>query len=343
MELLLNRKNPMLNYPISMKMKVLCRSIAIMLTAVATAVSAQTLRLMQTIPLSSVEGRIDHMSLCGDRLYVGAVGNNSLEAIDLSAGKLVQSMKDLPEAQGVRCSAKSNRVFVGTGGDGACHIFDAKTLAPIHTTQLGDDADNVRLDSDDRVYVGYGDGAIAVLNADGEKLADIKLRGHPESFQLETKGPRIFVNVPSREEIAVIDRAKQKVIADWPVKEAKANFPMALDEANARLLTVCRNPPKLIVKDLDTGKTTATLDCCGDADDIFYDKKSKCIFISGGDGHIDAIAQKDADHYDRLQRLDTAPGARTSLWSPEKRQLYLAVPHRGDQPAEIRVYQSNQP
>jgi DNA-binding beta-propeller fold protein YncE len=306
-------------------------------------VKAQTLELVQKIPLPNVDGRIDHMSLCGDRLYVGAVGNNSLEVIDLSAGKVVQSINDLPEAQGVRCSAKSNRVFVGTGGDGACHIFDAKTFAPIHTTPLGDDADNVRLDANEHVYVGYGNGAIAVLNADGEKLADIKLRGHPESFQLETKGPRVFVNVPSREEIAVINRAKQKVIADWPVKEAKANFPMAVDETNGRLFTVCRNPAKLIVKDMSSGKTTATLDCCGDADDIFYDEKSKCILISGGDGHVDVIAQKDADHYNRIQRLDTAPGARTSLWSPETRHLYLAVPHRGDQPAEIRVYQLNQP
>jgi hypothetical protein len=301
----------------------------------------QTMQLVRKIPLPNIEGRIDHMSVCGDQLYVAAVGNNSLEIIDLQAGKIVQSIKDLPEAQGVRCSMKSNRIFVGTGGDGSCHIFDAKTFARIHTTQLGDDADNVRLDSNDRAYVGYGEGAIAVLSADGKKLADIKLTGHPESFQLETKGPRIFVNVPSREAIAVIDRTKAKVIAEWPVKEAKANFPMGLDERNARLFTVCRNPPKLVVKEMTSGKTTATTDCCGDADDLFYDEESKCILISGGDGHIDFIAQKDADHYDRVARISTAPGARTSLWSPEKRTLYLAVPHRGDQPAAVWMYQMN--
>src|SRR5690348_6142727 len=149
-------------------------------------VTGQTLEPKQHIPLPNVEGRIDHMSMCGDRLYIAAVGNNSLEVVETSTAKIVQSAKDLPEAQGVRCSAAMERVFVGTGGDGACHIFDAKTLAPIRTVALGEDADNVRIEeSSRRAFVGYGDGAIAVLSYDGEKIADIKLRGHPEAFQLE--------------------------------------------------------------------------------------------------------------------------------------------------------------
>jgi DNA-binding beta-propeller fold protein YncE len=302
---------------------------------------AQTLQLAQTIPLPQVEGRIDHMSLCGNRLYIGAVGNNSLEVVDLRAGRVVQSIHDLPEAQGVRCSEALQQVFVGTGGDGACHVFDAQTFKSIKTVPLGDDADNVRLDEKaKKVFVGYGEGAIAIIDgASGERLNDIKLGGHPESFQLETAGNRIFVNVPSRREIAIINRQKAKVIETWPVNEAKANFPMALDEASNRLFTVCRDRPTLVVKDLRNGKTVATLDCCGDADDVFYDNDSKRIFISGGDGHIDVIAQRDADHYDRIASIPTAAGARTSLWSPRQHRLYLAVPHRGEQNAEVRVYE----
>ncbi|HTL28571.1 MAG TPA: WD40 repeat domain-containing protein [Tepidisphaeraceae bacterium] len=303
--------------------------------------NAQTLQLVRTIPLPNVEGRIDHMSLCGDRLYIGAVGNNSLEVVDLKAGKWLQSIGDLPEAQGVRCSDALGRLFVGTGGDGACHIFDSQSLKPVKTVKLGDDADNVRIDEKaNQIFVGYGEGAIAVIDAmTGERINNIKLPGHPESFQLERNGNRIFVNVPSAEEVAVIDRARGQVTANWRVTEAKANFPMALDEVHGRLLIVCRKPARLIVKDTTSGKTVATLDCCGDADDIFYDDKSKQIFISGGDGHIDVIIQKDLDHYDRPATISTAVGARTSLWSPEKRQLYLAVPHRGNQRAEIRVYE----
>jgi hypothetical protein len=312
--------------------------------AFASGISAQTLQLVQKIPLPDVEGRIDHMSICAERLYIAAVGNNSLEVVDLNAGKGVRSVKDLPEAQGVRCSMKSTRIFVGTGGDGSCHIFDTKSLAPVRLVRLGDDADNVRLDeAADLVYVGYGDGAIAVLTPDGKRISDVPLRGHPESFQLESKGLRIFVNVPSREGIAVIDRAKAKVIDEWPVKEAKENFPMALDEKSSRLFIVCRKPATLIVKETTHGKTTATLDCCGDADDVFYDEKSGCILISGGDGNIDLIQREDAAHYARVARIATARGARTSLWSAKARRLYLAVPHHGEQLAEIRVYELNQP
>jgi hypothetical protein len=308
-------------------------------------ISGQTLQLVQKIPLPGVEGRIDHMCICGDRLYIAAVGNNSLEVLDLKAAKIVQSVKDLPEAQGVRCSPLLNRVFVGTGGDGACRILQDEPLKVITKIDLGDDADNVRIDeSAKRVYVGYGDGAIAVIDAIGRtRVRDIKLPGHPESFQLTSDGKRMFVNVPSAKQIAVIDVEHAKVVDTWPVTEAGMNFPMALAEANHRLFTVCRKPAKLIVKDTSNGKTAATLDCCGDADDVFYDDKSKCILITGGDGSIDAIAQKDADHYERAVRIPTASGARTSLWSPENRRLYLAVPHRGEQPAEIRVYQMNEP
>jgi len=85
----------------------------------------------------------------------------------------------------------------------------------IRSVQCGDDADNVRYDqSTKRIYVGYGSGALAVLDAkSGEKLADIKLVGHPESFRLETGGPRIFVNVPKAEHLSGHPRANERDVA----------------------------------------------------------------------------------------------------------------------------------
>jgi hypothetical protein len=208
-----------------------------------------------------------------------------------------------------------------------------------------DDADNARYDAvQNRIYVGYGSGALAVLIAEKlTKVGDIALSGHPESFQLEHSGNRIFVNVPSSGHIAVVDREKQAVIATWPLTDAKSNFPMALDEADHRLFVGCRKPTKLLVLDTETGKTVATLDCVGDTDDVFYDAGARRIYVSGGAGAINVIGQSDADHYSEIAKVQTASGARTSFFAADAGTLFLAVPHRGGQVAEIRVYKTSAP
>jgi len=204
-----------------------------------------------------------------------------------------------------------------------------------------DDADNVRYDPQAKMlYVGYGNGALALIDPEKvTKVGDIKLDGHPESFRLETNGNRIFVNVPQSGEIEVIDRSKRDVVTKWPLAGAQSNFPMALDEEHHRLFVGCRKPAKMLVLDTQAGRTVAEVECVGDTDDLFYDAVHKKVYVSGGAGAITVIAQVDPDHYRVLETIKTAAGARTSFFSPETSRLYLAVPHRGSQRAEVRVYQ----
>jgi DNA-binding beta-propeller fold protein YncE len=234
---------------------------------------------------------------------------------------------------------ESNRVVVASGEDGMLRVFD-ESMKVIASLEGLADADNVRYDpQEQRIYVGYAQGALAVIDPEKvAKLADIKLEGHPESFQLEPRGRRIFVNVPSAKQVAVIDRDKAAVVAKWPVTEAYANYPMALDEAHERLLIVCRKPPRLLVLDTKSGRVVAQLECCGDADDIFYDADRRRIYISGGEGCISVFEQQDADRYSPLAKIATVTGARTSLLSPQTGRLYLAVPHGSGREAEVRVY-----
>jgi hypothetical protein len=190
-----------------------------------------------------------------------------------------------------------------------------------------------------KLYVGYASGALAVIDAQKmQRVGDIKLDGHPESFQLEKGGTRIFINVPDAREIVVVDREKSAVVAKWPLKEAAANFPMALDEVNKRIFVGCRRPARLLVLDMDSGKVVASVSCVGDTDDLFYDVEQRRIYISGGEGAITVIRQVDADKYEALGDQSTASGARTSFFSAEMKSLYLALPHRGEQKAQIRVY-----
>jgi hypothetical protein len=157
---------------------------------------------------------------------------------------------------------------------------------------------------------------------------------------LEKSGSRIFVNVPTANQVAVIDRSVMKVASTWPVVDAKANFPMALDEASHRMFIGCRRPAKALVYDTTTGRETSAFDIVGDTDDLFYDATKKRLYISGGEGFIDVFQSQDASRLTRMAHIATASGARTSLFVPDLSRLFLAVPHRGTQKAEIRVYEA---
>ncbi len=306
--------------------------------------AAPALRLAQTIRLPNVEGRIDHMAVDvkGERLFVAALGNNTVEVLDLRSGKPLRSLTGFHEPQGVGFIPGMNKLFVANARDGACDLLDGSTFKLLKRINFADDADNVRYDTKTgRVYVGYGSGALGIIAAaSGEQVGAIKLDGHPESFQLEKSGSRVFVNVPTARKITVVDRDKGTVISSWPVVGARSNYAMALDESRHRLFVGARRPAKLLVFDTDSGKQVADLASPGDADDIFYDNARQGIYISGGDGSIGVIEQKDADHYKPTANISTAPGARTSLFVPELNRVYLAVPHRGSQPAEIRLYEA---
>jgi len=301
-----------------------------------------SLKLIKTIPMPDVKGRFDHfaMDVKGQRLFVAALGNNTVEVFDLKAGKQLRSIAGCNKPQGLLYLPKGNLLFVANGGDGRLRIYDCSSFNPLVTIGSLDDADNLRYDAKlDRVYVGYGDGALGVVNpVTGVLTGSIKLLGHPESFQLEQEGNRIFANVPQAGHVAVIDRQTRTVLEAWLLPGAQANFPMALDERDHRLFVGCRNPARLVVLETTSGRTVTELPISGDTDDLFYDAQRKRIYVSCGEGFLDVIEQRDADSYRLLEKISTVPGARTSFFSPELDQFYLAVLRRGEKPAEIRVY-----
>ena len=306
----------------------------------ADAQTLPPLTLVQTIRLSDVRGRIDHLAVDsdGERLFVAALGNNTVEVIDLRAGTRVARITGLHEPQGIGYVQRANRLFVANAGGGV-DLFEASTLRRISRIAGLDDADNVRLDAaSGRVYVGYGHG-LAALDAESGKLLDhVELAGHPESFQLESTGTRIFVNVPTATRIAVVDRSKHEVTNTWSIGEKQANFPMALDEASHRLFIATRRPASLLIFDTQAGMRNAELPIGGDADDLFYDAKHKRLYVLCGDGVVDVIQQKDADRYERVAEVSTVRGARTGLFVASRDALFVAVPAHAGAPAEIRVF-----
>ena len=309
----------------------------------ARAADAEPLRLTHTIPLPGVRGRFDHFACdaSAQRLIVAALGNNTGEVFDVAEFKRLHSFTGLRKPTGALMLVESHRFYFANGDDGTFRAFDGASYAP--SSQLGalDDADNVRFDAAAKlIYIGYGEGALGVTDpATSKLLHSIPLAAHPESFQLESHGPRIFVNVPDKKHIAVVDREQRKVVATWPMEKWQANFPMALDEATHRLFVGCRKPARLVVFDTTRGVPVADLGISGDTDDLFFDAKRRRLYVSCGEGFLDVIQRRDVDRYERTALIATRIGARTCFFSPELDRLFLAVPERGGRDAEMRVYQ----
>jgi DNA-binding beta-propeller fold protein YncE len=325
---------------------VLTRAILLaLLIAAPTAGEAQTtaapLALEAKIPLGSVSGRIDHLAvdLKRQQLFVAELGNDTIGVVNLAARKVQSTLLAAKEPQGIAYEPSTNTVYVAHGGDGSVRVLRADDLTLLQRIDLGDDADNVRVDVPrKRVLVGYGNGALAVIDPSiRKKVGDIRLKAHPESFQIDETGTRAFVNVPDAGQIEIVDLIKSEAIGTLPTQGHRANFPMALDQEAHRVLVAFRSPARLLVLSTTNGAVVADLDTCGDADDVFIDPKRHRVYVICGAGLIDVFEER-AGSYQRIGHIGTAPGARTGLLVPEMDRLFVAVRVAGPEPAAIWVF-----
>lgn len=326
------------------RFRVALRGLATLGTALAllgaSSSSSQSLVLTQTVDLPGVTGRIDHLAidLEGNRLFVAALAAGSLEVIDLRSGERTAQFGRLSEPQGVAYLPARHRVVVASGGSGRVEAYESAPPAAASVDGL-EDADNVRFDARaDRVLVGYGR-ALAVLDANTLAVTRrTELPGHPEAFELEPSGTRVYVNVPSAGQIVVVDRPSGTIASTWPVTGAAGNFPMALEASSNRLYVAARQPGLLQAYDTTSGKRVAELPICADPDDLFFDSERRQLYAVCGEGVVDVVRRRKGDRLELAERVRTAPGARTGLFVPRLSTLFVAVPARAGAPAQIRAY-----
>jgi hypothetical protein len=301
--------------------------------------------LEKEIVMPGVKGRIDHIDInMKDQIaYIAALGNNTLEIVDLKSGKVTGSIIGLDEPQGVAYIPKHHELLIANGGTGECGFYNAVTLKKTGSIKLADDADDVRYDAEaDKIYVGYGSGGIAVIDATTHhQTGDIHLPAHPESFQLDTKADKLWVNLPASGMIGVADLKTFKLTAKWSRLLPRSNFPMAYDGVQHRIIVGYRLPARLIVYDSETGKEIFSAPMVGDVDDLYWDAKSKSVYISGGGGAVNVFKQVNDTTYQKIADIKTRNHARTSLLLPELSFFLIAARADGDQKAALWVYKIN--
>ncbi len=311
------------------------------------------LRLVQTIPMPNVKGRIDHMDVDvkGNRLFVAGLENGSLEVVDLQAGKWSKRIPGFKKTQGVAYVSSLNRVFVASGDDGMLRVFRGDTLDLLDAIKLDLGPNRVAYDPHRKLlYVGYGGkdagkdyGEVGIIDANTDKhVGDVKVEAHPAELLLDESGNTLFVFVSAASKVQVVDTKKREVVSTWPVSSQR-NGDGAFDEKTHRLFIGTRTPPRMIVMDSQTGKEIANLPTVEGMDGVYFDPRLKRIYISGGRdfdvGYIFAYQQKDADHYETIGKIPTKSGAGTSFWSPELNRYYVAAPAHDKEEAAILVFE----
>ncbi len=315
-------------------------------SAPPAAAVAPPLVLTATVPLESVKGRFDHFASGKGKVFVSGLGNNSVEIIDQFQGARSHEITGVPNPQGVTFSPEANELFVASE-KGKVYIYDADSYKLKATLDFEGGADNMRYDAaTKRVYVGCGDSeknaAIAAIDAMTNKRTDevYKLGGEPESFQLEKNGPNIYVNVPDLKQIVAINRTT-KELTRWPITLGQ-NFPMALDEADHRIIVGTREPATITVVDTTTGKVVASVPTVQDTDDLYYSPEHKRVYVPGRAGEIWVYQQSDPDHYSVIAKIPTVVGAGTAGYFGRQGKgfdrFYLAVSASSTASAEVRIY-----
>lgn len=310
------------------------------------------LRLMQTIPIPSLKGRLDHLDvdIAGKRLFVAALENGSVEVIDLQALKAVHSIRGFRKPQGIAFIASLNKVFVASGEDGMVRVYRGDSLDLLDSIKLEPGANRLAYDARHRLlYVGFGGkdagkdyGEVGIIDATTNKvIGDIRVPAHPAELLLDKSGKTLLALIPAGSTIQEIDTKKRAVVATWQVSSERPGDG-ALDESSQRLFMGTHTPPRMIVMDSRNGKEIASLPTVEGMDGVYYDDVRKRIYVSGGRGveagYVFVYQQMDADHYELAEKIPTKPGAGTSFWSPELNRYYVAAAAHDNEPASILVF-----
>jgi DNA-binding beta-propeller fold protein YncE len=338
------------------KLFLICVTVVALFLAPLVRLGAQgknSLRLVQTIPMPNVKGRIDHMDVDvkGKRLFVAGLENGSLEVVDLQAGKWLKSIPGFKKTQGIAFVPSLNKVFVASGDDGMLRVFRGDTLELLDAIKLELGPNRVAYDPHSKfLYVGYGGkdagkdyGEVGIIDAKTDKhVGDVKVEAHPSELLLDKSGEKLFVFVSIASKVQVVDTKKREVVSTWLVSSQR-NGDGAFDEKTHRLFIGTRTPPQMIAMDSQTGKEIANLPTVEGMDGVYFDAAHKRVYVSGGRdydvGYIFVYQQKDADHYEAVGKIPTKSGAGTSFWSPELNRYYVGAPAHDREDAAILVFE----
>jgi DNA-binding beta-propeller fold protein YncE len=308
-----------------------------------------SVRLIKTVELPGYTGDFDHFAVDYDRnrLLLAAEDHGTLEVFDLNNSGHLRTISGFGNPHSILVRKGVPTVFITDSTDKNATIRDAATYARKQTVNLTPGADTAKYDpSSNILYVVTGGKDVDMktcnleaINPDtGAKLGSITFQdNHVEAMAFVDGDPRIFLNLTQTNKLAVIDRKSMKVIATWPVPPAKDNAMVAFDPAQHRLYVVTRTPGMVVVMNSDTGAVIGTQPGPLRADEVQYDPATHRLYVPGGEGYMGIYDTSDPNHLKMMEKVTTAPGAKTALLIPALHRLFLAA-SPGETKATAKIF-----
>jgi DNA-binding beta-propeller fold protein YncE len=326
----------------------ICSLVLLVLAVSSNAQEKLPLKLVATTPMPGFTGDFDHfgVDLKGNRLFLAAEDQKSVEVFNLRTGKRIHSIEGFGHPLTMAYLPESDRLIVTNGDINDVALVDCKEYKIINTLKLGKGVDHSALNPiDGYFYVENGaapDGrshSLAIIDTKSFKIVgEIPgLSGDSnEGMVVDRAGEKLYVNLTGSDEVGVIDLDTRQIVAKWPLPDLHVAHAIALDESNHRLFTATRKPSQFVVFNTETGKVVASLPCAGVNSDMSLDVARKRIYVTGSDT-ASVFVQRDADHYEHIAEVPTAYRAKSSIFVPELKRLYVADSGKGKPDAKLAL------
>jgi YVTN family beta-propeller protein len=298
--------------------------VSVALAAVAAAADPPAgYKLEQTIPVKG-DGGWDYLTVdsANRRVYVSHA--TVVDVLDADTGEIKGQIPDTAGVHGIAVAADLGRGFTSNGRADTVTAFDLKTLKPLASIKTGRNPDGILYDPATKRVFAFNGGSksVTVIDATDDKVVGtIELGGKPEGTTTDAAG-NVFVNLEDTAEVLRLDARELKVLDRWSVAPAKLPVSLAIDPATGRLFVGCRNK-ELLVLDVKTGKSVATLPIGERVDAGAFDPETKLIFSSCGDGTVSIVREEGPDKYVAVGNLETKPGSKTMALDPKTHKLFL--------------------
>ena len=320
--------------------------------AAAAPAQRSSVQLIKSVDLPGYSGDFDHFAADYDhsRLLLAAEDHGTLEVFDLKTSDHLRTVAGFGNPHSILVRKGVATVFITDSNKQNATIRDAVSYAKKQTVYLTPGSDTAKYDAASNIlYVVTGGkdvdretANLEAINPDtGAKLGSIVFHdNHVEAMAFVESDPRLFINLTQTNKLAVVDRKSMKVIATWPVPPAQQNAMVAFDPAQHRLYVVCRSPGMVVVMNSDTGAVIGTQPAPLRADEVQYDESSHRLYVPGGEGYMGIYDTSDPNHLKIIEKVTTAPGAKTALLIPAMHRLFLAVsPGESKAMAKVLTYE----
>ena len=291
-------------------------------------------KLVGRYPVPGVGG-FDYVMLDNStrRLYVSHA--TQVDVVDADTGKVVGTIPDTPGVHGVAIASAFKHGFTSNGRENKVSMFDPATLQLIKKIDVGKGPDGIYYDErTKRVFTNnHGTHDISAIDAaTGDVVGTVKVEGDGEQAVIGADG-LIYVNSEEAGEVVVFDPKSLEVKKRFPIGVAKVPTGLAYDAKTKRLFIGCRNEPKMVVMDAETGKVINSFPIGAGVDYAAFDPSTRLIFFSCGDGTLSIFHEKSADEYEDAGAVKTQRSAKTMAFDPKTKKIFLPAAEYTETPA----------